>query len=84
MAKIEIQIEDLESGEIRVSIISDCDFPADTSKWSSAQQAAMAVHHNLGCARQDLETDEQDLDHDADCARMSYSGPCDCPMKDVQ
>ena len=76
MAKIKITIDDVEDGEIMVSVISDCDFPADTSKWSSAQQAAMAVHHNLGVSLQDLATMESS-DHTLDCGINEF-GECTC------
>ena len=83
MAKIQIQIEDMGGDNIRVSVKSDCDFPADTSKWTTAQQAAMEVHHNLGMLLQDPETNELDQDHDAVCESFQL-GPCNCPMQDVQ
>ncbi len=77
MPKIKIEIADLPGGDIQVSVISDCDFPADTRKWSSAQQAAIAVHHNLGVPAQDLATMESS-DHTLDCGINEF-GECTCP-----
>jgi hypothetical protein len=76
MAKIEIQIEDLGGTDMRVSIKSDCDFPADTAKWTTAQHAAMAVHHNLGVSRQDL-ADTGPIEHTRECA-IDDDGWCSC------
>ena len=75
MAIVKVEIEDV-SGGIRVSVKSDCDFPADTAKWTDAQQAAMAVHHNLGVALQDL-ADSGPVRHYEGCA-INDCGECTC------
>lgn len=56
MAKVRMTIEDNEDGTISVSLEAEENFPASSSYWSSAQQAAMWAYHALGTPSQDLAT----------------------------
>lgn len=58
MAKVKLIIEDVGDGGISLALEGTGPFPADMSKWTSAQRAAMWCYHALGTPGQDLATIE--------------------------